>query len=165
MVIQDFEIRNKDKLDHILVELCEMVIDAQKKNSEKYGMVASCVLDTSNNKVCKVNYFNDATDRRVHAERAAIDAYHEEYGEIPAGSIIITTLSPCSIEMEERDGQSCTDMIDEVGVHKVYAGYSDPTQDDSERYAHKKFHIVTTRNEKIKELCKAFAATFLETQP
>ena len=161
MKISDFQIHDYEKLDNILLELCEMIIDGQKKDSEYYGMVASCVLDMHNNKICAVNYFK-GEGKRVHGERAAIDKYHKMYGKIPEGSIIITTCSPCSEEMSERYGDSCTDLIDSLGIHKVYCGYSDPSQDDSKNYQHKKFHTETTKNKKIEELCKKFASTFLD---
>jgi hypothetical protein len=47
-----------------------------------------------------------------------------------------------------------------VGVHKVYAGYKDPTQDFND----KRYHIEITRNAKIQALCKAFADTFLKDE-
>jgi Zn-dependent peptidase ImmA (M78 family) len=66
--------------------------------------------------------------------------------------------------MRERYGDDCTDLIEQIGVHKVYCGYEDPTQDDSSNYMHKTFHVMCTRNDKIKELCKSFADTFLEKE-
>jgi pyrimidine deaminase RibD-like protein len=159
MKISDFQIHDYEKLDNILLELCEMIIDGQKKDSDYYGMVASCVLDMHNNKVYGINYPKDG--KRVHGERAAIDNYHKKFGDIGEGSIVITTCSPCSEGMDERYGESCKDLIDSLGIHKVYCGYSDPSQDDSENYQHKKFHSETTKNKKIEELCKKFAATFL----
>jgi len=95
---------------------------------------------------------------RVHGERAAIDSYEARFGAIPAGSIIITTCSPCTQPMAERSGINCSDLIDEVGVHKVYAGYKDPTQD----FDGKRYHIEITSNPKIQALCRAFAETFLD---
>jgi len=164
MRISDFEIRNYEKLDNILVELCEMIVRGQQQDPDYYGMVASCVLDMDNNKICAVNhYVNDR--KRKHGERAAVDAYHQQFGDIGEGSIIITTCSPCSEHMDERYSESCTDLIDNLGIHKVYCGYSDPTQDNSERYQHKKFHIETTQNKKIQEICKKFADTFLKNTP
>jgi pyrimidine deaminase RibD-like protein len=98
--------------------------------------------------------------RRVHGERAAIDSYEARFGAIPAGSIIITTCSPCTQVMAEREGINCSDLVDQVGVHKVYAGYKDPTQD----FDGKRYHIEITRNKKIQALCKAFADTFLKDE-
>ena len=158
MRASDFEVRNHDKLDTILTELCSLVVQGQQKGQD-LGMVAAAVLDPDNNCVVGINY--PAKDgRRVHAERAAIDSYYARFGEIPEGSIILTTCSPCTQDMEEREGVNCSDLIDEVGVHKVYAGYQDPTQEPGS----KQYHLEITRNPKIQALCKAFADTFLKDE-
>lgn len=160
MKISDFRIHDTDKLDRILVKLCELIIDEHGK-STNYGMVAACVLDPHDEMVIAINY--PAGDgKRVHAETAAIEKYNRQYGNVPTGSIIITTLSPCSEPMDERRGPSCTDIIEEAGIHKVYCGYTDPAQAESENYLRKTFHVKETRNEKIRSLCKKFADTFLE---
>ena len=156
---EDYEIHDRPKLDQILVELCQMIIAGQKSNSHRWGMVAAAVLDPKN-QICKeVNYFDVRTGNRVHAERAALDAYYEKYGEKPPrGSIIVTTCSPCSVDsMDGRYGQSCTDLINEAGIKKVYAGFEDPTQSEPQR----RFNIEITNNPKINKLCEKFARTFL----
>jgi pyrimidine deaminase RibD-like protein len=159
MRASDFQIRNHDKLDAILMRLCEMVVQGQYKKKLNLGVVAAAVLDPDNNCVVGINYPTQ-DGRRVHGERAAIDSYVARFGEIPAGSIIITTCSPCTQAMAEREGTNCSDLVDQVGVHKVYAGYKDPTQD----FGHKRYHIEITRNPKIEKLCKAFADTFLKDE-
>lgn len=159
MKISDFKIGNHDKLDNILVRLCEMVIEGQQKDPEKYGMVASCVLDPDNNAVAALNY--KVGDKSVHGERAAIDAYEHRFGDIPDGSIILTTCSPCSEPMPDRVGESCQDLINGTNVHKVYAGYRDPSQHT--QYSDKTYHLQITRNKKIQELCRAFADTWLDS--
>jgi pyrimidine deaminase RibD-like protein len=157
MKISDFQITNHDKLDAILVRLCEMAVEGQYKKKLNLGVVAAAVLDPNMNCVVGINYPTQ-DGLRVHAERAAIDSYVARFGEIPSGSIIITTCSPCTQPMAEREGTNCSDLVDQVGVHRVYAGYKDPTQDvDSQDYC-----IEITRNAKIRALCKAFAATFLD---
>jgi len=158
MQLSDFQISNHDKLDAILVRLCEMVIQGQSKKGN-LGMVAAAVLDPDNNCVVGINY-PTRDGRRVHGERAAIDSYNARFGDIPPGSIIITTCSPCSHDMSEREGVNCSDLIDDVGVHKVYAGYQDPTQE----FGDKKYHIEITGNPKIHELCERFAETFLKDE-
>jgi pyrimidine deaminase RibD-like protein len=160
MKSSDFQIHNRTKLDKILVELCQMVINGQEKDNEYYGMVAAAVLDPKNRIVKSVNHVV-SDGKHKHAERVAIDEYKSKYGDIPEGSIIITTLSPCSEQMDERYGEDCTDLINDTVVRKVYCGYEDPSQDDSENYQHKKFHVEITKNKKIVELCKKFADTFL----
>jgi len=160
MRISDFEIRNHCKLDAILVRLCEMVIQGQRRDPAEYGMVAAAVLDPDNNCVAALNYRNSQGD--VHGERAAIDAYHDRFGEIPEGSIILTTCSPCTEPMPDLVGASCRDLISSTPVHKVYAGYRDPSQQTTA--GDKTYHLQITRNRKIQELCRAFAATWLRDE-
>ena len=160
----DYEIHNYEKLDKILMLLCKMIIKGQKKDKDYYGMVAACVLDPGNNMVAKVNYPTD-DGLRVHAERAAMEAYQDKYGEIPEGSIIITTCSPCNEISDEtadgRSGNNCTDLINNSPVHKVYCGYIDPSQGD-EAHEERDFNLMETENGKIRDLCKSFAATWLD---
>ena len=156
MKAEDFEIHHHDKLDRILVKLCEMVVTGQRQDPD-LGMVAAAVLDPDNRCVAGINYPRP-NGQRVHAERAAIDAYTQQFGAVPQGSIVITTLSPCSEHMDERYGEDCTELMHEHGIRKVYCGYKDPTQS----VAHKRFHTECTRNPKLHELCHQFAATFLE---
>jgi pyrimidine deaminase RibD-like protein len=157
MKISDFQVSNHRKLDAILVRLCEMVVEGQHKKKLNLGVVAAAVLDPDNNCVVGINY-PTRSGRRVHGERAAIDSYTARFGPIPPGSIVITTCSPCSEPMEEREGESCQDLIEQHGIHKVYCGYKDPSQ----LSGHKTFHTQCTRNLKIQQLCKAFADTFLK---
>lgn len=152
----DYEIHNYEKLDNILFELTKLVVNGQKKDPEKYGMVAAAVLDMDNNLVKGIN-LPAPNGKRRHAERVAIDRYTEQYGDIPEGSIIITTCSPCSEHMDERYGEDCTDLINQHGVKKVYAGYMDPTQEEE----HRDFNIMETENGSIRDMCKEFADTFL----
>ena len=157
----DYKIHNRDKLDQILVELCHQVIKGKKHDPIKYGMVAACVLDPQNRAVFGVNEAAENNTRR-HAERVAMDRYVEQHGEIPEGSIIITTLSPCNedgTEMaDERYGESCTDIINDSKVRKVYCGYIDPSQDNE----HNEYTLEETVNQDIKRLCKQYADTFLK---
>lgn len=160
MKISDFHIVNHDKLDSILVRLCELVVAGQKKDPAEYGMVAAAVLDPDNNCVAALNYRQG--DKDVHGERAAIEAYTKRFGDIPEGSIILTTCSPCTEPMPERVGESCRDLISSTPVHKVYAGYRDPSQQTGP--GNKTYHLQITRNKKIQELCQAFANTWLDNQ-
>ena len=90
MRASDFEIRNYNKLDSILTELCELVIAGQQRDPEHYGMVAAAVLDPNNRLVLGVNSPGPGK-KRQHAERVAMSNYERRYGQIPPGSIIITT--------------------------------------------------------------------------
>lgn len=156
MRASDFEIRNYEKLDSILSKLCDLVEQGQTSDKD-YGMVAAAVLDPENQIVARLNHPGHE-GKRVHAEHAAMDAYKLKYGDIPEGSIIITTLSPCNEHLDERDGPSCTSLINASTVKKVYCGYMDPTQDDDTR----QFNILETANKELRSKCKAFADTFLD---
>jgi predicted chitinase/pyrimidine deaminase RibD-like protein/LysM repeat protein len=161
--VSDYEIHDYEKLDKILMLLCKMVIKGQKSNKD-YGMVAAAVLDPDNQIVAKLNY-PESNGKRVHAERAAMEAYTSKYGEIPKGSIIITTLSPCNEISDEtadgRSGNNCTDLINNSTVRKVYCGYIDPSQ-GNEEHDERDFTLMETENGKIRDLCKSFADTFLD---
>ena len=157
----DYLIHDRPKLDRILLELCHHVIKGQNIDSDKYGMVAACVLDPKNRKVFGVNEMAAEDGKRRHAERVAIDRYEKHYGPVPEGSIILTTLSPCNeyhTDMaDERYGESCTDLVNESGCRKVYCGYIDPSQSDD----HAEYTLEETTNEDVRRLCKKFADTFL----
>ena len=159
MRASDFEIRNYDKLDSILVELCELVIAGQRHNPERYGMVGACVLDPQGNKT--VGSSTNRNGKWVHAERVAIERYLDQHGEILPGSIIVTTLSPCNETdddtAERRAGDSCTDLINQSGIKEVYCGYRDPSQENN----HNNYQEIFTKNSKIRNLSKQFADTFL----
>jgi pyrimidine deaminase RibD-like protein len=160
MKISDFRIENHDRFDGILVKLCEMVILGQQQDPDRYGMVAAAVLDPEQRLVSALNYTQ--SDKDVHAERAAMDKYKKLHGKIPEGSMIITTCSPCTEPMPEREGKSCRDLISASAIHKVYAGYRDPSQDTGP--GDKTYHLQITRNKKIQELCKQFADTWLKQE-
>ena len=159
----DYTIHNRKKLDQILVELCQQIIQGQHDDPEKYGMVAACVLDPKNRKVLSVNEAAEDGTRK-HAERVAIERYVEKYGDIPTGSIILTTLSPCNEDDTEmaagRFGESCTDLINNSNVKKVYCGYMDPSQHND----HTEYTLEDTGNDDIQRLCKQFADTFLKDE-
>lgn len=154
----DWEIRNLDKLDHILIKLADMVVRGQKEEPGYFGLVAACVLDPENKIVARLNIPAEG-GLRIHAERAAMVAYYKKYGEIPKGSIILTTLSPCCDEMSDRAGTSCTELVNSSPVHKVYCGYIDPSQHN---HGARQFTLQETNNTSLRELCKTLADTFLK---
>jgi pyrimidine deaminase RibD-like protein len=137
-----------------------MVIQGQQQRPDHYGMVAAAVMDPDNRLVRALNHKQDG--KSVHAERAAMDRYESKYGAIPSGSIIVTTCSPCTQPMRDRAGSSCEDLISNSDVHKVYAGYRDPSQQTDAQG--KTYHLQITRNKKIQELCKDFADTWLKAK-
>jgi pyrimidine deaminase RibD-like protein len=156
----DYELHNRPKLDRVLAQCCRMVVKGQQRDSKKFGQVAACVIDPDNQMVYGINLPGPDGTRR-HAERVAIDKYKKTHGEIPQGSIVVTTCSPCNSSMDERTGESCKDLLNSVGIHKVYAGYQDPTQHD-DRDAD--FRVYITHNDRLWSECQLFAQTFLGTE-
>jgi pyrimidine deaminase RibD-like protein len=155
VVQSDYKIHDRAHLDQYLVELCSKIVEGQQVDPEMYGMVAACVLDPDHNQAASTSTKEDG--KWKHAERNAIEAYEKNYGEIPEGSIIITTLSPCDGPMSDRYQGSCTDLINASPVKKVYCGYMDPSQHDEDF----EFTVEDTANKDIQRLCKKFADTFL----
>jgi pyrimidine deaminase RibD-like protein len=143
-------------LDRILRGLGSMVLKGQQRDDGKFGWVAACLLDPEGNQVRALNY-RIKDGHRVHAERAAIEKYEKKYGDVPSRSVIITTLSPCSEHMHDREGKSCTDLLNAKKIRRVYCGYIDPTQPESK----KMFDVVETSDREIRDMCKGFADTFL----
>ena len=158
--LDNYDIADPKKCDRILVELCQMIFNAQKRNPDHYGLVAACVMDEKGNEIKAVNFMHKG--KRIHGELAAILKYKSEVGPLTSDCTIITTLSPCSLDMGKRYGPSCSDVINDSPVKKVYCGYEDPTNDEGDAYLHKNFHIEVTRNKKIETLCKAIADIFLK---
>lgn len=150
MIVQEILTAQSD-FDIVMVDLCELVLLGQT-TQEDTGMVAACIIDTSGNHVYGVSI--SVGDKWVHAERVAINRYKEKFGDIPKGTMCITTLSPCNRPMNNRYGESCEDLLEENNIRFTYCGYKDPSQG--------KDLSVETENPKIKELCKKYADTFLK---
>ena len=144
--------------DKILIDLCAGIIKHQKQDSDRYGLVAAAVVDPDHNVVYGINH-KLASGKRVHAERAAMANYIKRHGVIPKNSIIITTLSPCTDDMPDRKGPSCTELLNGSPITRVYAGYRDPSQT---HLSHDEFDVVYTQNSKIESICKQIADCFLK---
>lgn len=142
----------RNQLDQILTRVCDMLVKAQLVGGDA-GAVAACILDTDGNQVFGVNVPSESGNR-IHAESCAIQRYRDQFGDIPPETICITSLSPCSQPMRDREGISCEQMLQTAGIHNIYCGYQDPTQNSG---------YAVTSNKKIQKLCKGFADTFLKT--
>ena len=144
--------------DKILIDLCAGIVRHQKQDSDRYGLVAAAVVDPDHNVVYGINH-KLPSGKRVHAERAAMANYIDKYGEIPEHSVIITTLSPCVDDMPDRKGPSCTELLNDSPITRVYAGYRDPSQT---HLSHDAFDVVYTEDKRIESVCKDIADCFLD---
>ena len=106
------------ELDSTLVDLCRMVVDGQKQGTGEHGMVGACCIGPAG-KTSSTTMRHDG--KWSHAEREAVDAYESQYGSI-ADCTVVTTLSPCTNAMPDREGLSCQDFLDSKGITKIYCG-------------------------------------------
>lgn len=153
--ILSHQLKSQEDLDLILARCCELVLNGQATDPDHWGMVAAvaaCVILPNGEEVYGVNHV-DSEGLHIHAERAALNACEV----VGPNSMIVTTLSPCNRPMDERHGESCTDLIAgyDIGLENVYCGYKDPSQ--------KEDGVEETNNPKLRELCKRLADTFLNT--
>jgi len=155
----DYEIRNYHKLDKYLAELCDLVEKGQRSGKD-FGMVAAGILPLKGDYMARLNR-PGADGKRVHAEHAVIEDFRKKYGEIPEGSVLITTLSPCNKHMDEREGPACADVVNAAGIKKVYCGFLDPTQEIGGN-DHRHYNLMETQNKTLRSRCQAFADTFLD---
>jgi len=142
--------------DQILTVLCDMIDYQNTHNPKKYGEVGAAIVDPDSRIV--VGFSTSSNGKWRHAEYNAIVAYNKKYGAIPAGSVVITTCSPCSARMPDRHGVSCTHRINEQPIPLVYCGFEDPTQ---HTHLHN-FKMVITQNTHIHDRCKKHAQRFLD---
>ena len=156
-VSESQEITKLGKLDSVLEKCIEMIRRGHESDPEKYGRVAACLIDNKNNHTYAINMPGPNHTRR-HAERMAIDKHLKSHGRIGPNAIMITTLSPCVDHMDERYGESCTDLLSDYGIEKCYAGWQDPTQHPAEDYP---FNLQITDNADIFNTCRDIAASFL----
>lgn len=143
-------------LDQVLKVLIDLVDRAQKEDSDQFGYVAACIIDP------QLRMAASTSSRRQgqwqHAERNAMQRYLATYGEIPPGSVIVTTLSPCSDAMSDRVGSSCLDLINRSPIKHVHCGYQDPSQEhDQDR----QFHLTVTQDQDLAQRCQDLASNFL----
>jgi len=156
-VAESREITKLHKLDSVLEKCIEMIRRGHESDPERYGRVAACLIDNKNNHTYAINMPGPGHTRR-HAERMAIDKHLQRHGRIGPNAIMITTLSPCVNHMDERYGESCTDLLSDYGIEKCYAGWQDPTQHPAEDYP---FNLQVTDNADIFNTCRDIAASFL----
>jgi pyrimidine deaminase RibD-like protein len=147
---------SRDKLDDLLNDLCEKVIKGQEEAPDFYGMVAAAVIDPTGKLATGINYLYG--NERIHAERDAIDNYEKKYGELPPDCIVVTTLSPCNQDTGDIKEVTCTEVLNKKNIKIAYCGYKDPTQHKEDN----DFTILITKNEKIEQMCKELADTFLD---
>lgn len=158
----DFEVHGYHHLDELLAGLCKMVVEGHKQDPERNGLVAAGIKTKLYPFMARVGYMGK--HGHVHAERAVLEAFTSKHGEVPEGSIMLVTLSPCNRHDDktasERVGEPCSELVAAHGIEKVYCGLIDPSQAHG-GHDHRHYNLIETENAKIRELCEQFANTFL----
>lgn len=148
--------------DKILVKLCRLISKGRSINPKLYGLVGAAIIDPDQNIIARTARFRNK--KWSHAEREAILAYNNAFGEIPKNSILISTLSPCeeihTDPAPDRYGKSCTALINDTNIKFVYCGYLDPSQGDDQHDA-RTFKLIASKNPDVAKLCKKYADKFL----
>ena len=158
----DSEVHGYHHLDELLAGLCKMVVEGHKQDPQRNGLVAAGIKTKLYPFMARVGYMGK--HGHVHAERAVLEAFTSKHGEVPEGSIMLVTLSPCNRNDDktasERVGEPCSELVAAHGIEKVYCGLIDPSQAHG-GHDHRHYNLIETENESIRELCEEFANTFL----
>jgi pyrimidine deaminase RibD-like protein len=158
----DFEVHGYHHLDELLAGLCKLVVEGHKQDPERNGLVAAGIKTKLYPFMARVGYMGK--HGHVHAERAVLEAFTSKHGEVPEGSIMLVTLSPCNRHDDktasERVGEPCSELVAAHGIEKVYCGLIDPSQAHG-GHDHRHYTLIETENAKIRDLCEQFANMFL----
>jgi pyrimidine deaminase RibD-like protein len=158
----DHEVHSYHHLDELLVKLCGMVVESLKEGPPAPWMVAAGIKTKEYPFFARTGHMSDSG--HVHAEHVVLKEFTAKYGEVPEGSIMLVTLSPCNRHDDktahQRVGESCSELIAEHGIEKVYCGLIDPSQAHGS-HDHRHYTLIETENASIRALCEQFANTFL----
>ena len=147
------------KLMRVLLRLCQHLVEKSRNNPGYYGWVAAAIIAPDGKSAVGLNVPGDS-GKRVHAERSAVMNYENRYGPVPTGCVVVTTCSPCAHDEAGTQGESCAELMNQLGVRLVYCGYQDPTP-----YAHKakqNYELMVCDNTGLNDLCSLFASTWLK---
>lgn len=156
-----------DLLDSYLLEALRFLRDSPDENK---GVVAAGIID-GERKVYATSIRAEDGKRWKHAERAALEKYLLEFGELPSGNAVaVTTLSMCIRDSAQRAGASCSDLLLgrdgdfplESPFKRVHVGYVDPLQAESlEIYRELGFsEISVSREPKVALACEKISNYF-----
>jgi len=156
-----------DPLDSYLLDALQFLRDSPDGNK---GVVAAGIID-GERVVYATSVRAEDGKRWKHAERAVLEKYFSEFGEMPSeNAVAVTTLSMCIKESPHRAGASCSDLLSgrdpempmEGAFKRVHVGYVDPLQAESiETYGAFGFAEISVSKEPIVALaCKKLSDYF-----
>ena len=139
------------ELDIILAE-CFLEILKHWDGNKESGSVGAAIVAPGREAVVAASYHRNGV--WCHAERHAIEKFQNLYGDIPSDATVVTTLSPCFAVMCDRDGMSCTDLIESLGISRVYSAIDDITQHQHSGRKELPFVLTITDNASAKAMGK-----------
>jgi len=140
-----------EQLDiYLKKSLIYLMLNWYKKDT---GLVACALIENgkkfvfSTSKISKQYWF--------HAERNAIRKFSSTYGKPSPNAVIVTTLSPCMLDMENRYGVSCTNLIKKMNIHRIHCGALDSSHVKKvEEYKKLNLQVSVTRDKELAKICK-----------
>ena len=123
------------------------------------GIVACCLVD-GNKKAFATSTKNG--DYWRHAELNAYLEFKKQYATEPSSSAtFVVTLSPCLDDLKHRHEDSCTHLLNEIGVKRVHFGVLDSMHADSlNRYRQAGLTPSLTNNQYCSQMCEKLMALF-----
>jgi pyrimidine deaminase RibD-like protein len=103
----------------------------------------------------------------VHAERNALQQFVDRYGMPSEDAAMVTSLSPCSQDMENRVGGSCTELLSAENnvlkdpISRIHSGKVDYVQvDNSDFYSERGFDFTLTDDSELQTACERLSNYF-----
>ena len=153
-------------MDQVLSNCLKLVLRRYKKYGNKtFGLVGAAIVTDEFDTVYETA-MQTMSGKWKHAEHCVIDKFHSLYGDLPDNAVLVTTLSPCFVHMDDRCGESCSKLISDAGIHDVYTGLDDTTQlnYDHDHYDDVSFNVIITDNKDIQYVCGLLLKKISEVQ-
>lgn len=154
-----------NELDKILLNCLELIFKTHKDSTDlqhaDLGLVAACLITKNHPPIYSLSD-KHVNGEATHAERYVIRKFTDLYGDLPEDVILVTTLSPCSKKMKDREGNDCSRLVEISGIRKVYTGLLDWSQEDLDHYKHTDYTIIETKDPEIKNLCNGLLELILK---
>ena len=143
-------------MDHVLLNCLKLVLRRYEKyGNECFGLVGAAIVTDEYDTVYETA-IQSISGKWKHAEHTVINKFHLLYGDLPNSAILVTTLSPCFVHMDDRFGESCSELISDTGIQTVYTGIDDRTQltYDPDHYNDVPFELIVTDNKDLRYICE-----------
>jgi pyrimidine deaminase RibD-like protein len=143
--------------DILLTRVIELL--SREWMSKSVGLVCAGIFDGDNEMIAPS--ISPETGKWIHAERNALNKFIQQFGTPSSSAVVVTTLSPCVVELKSRIGDSCTELLEITGLHTVHAGVLDSLQKDSLAiYRARSIEFSLTNDPLCKRVCERLLGMF-----